>query len=101
MVLNYTGNDQRYAPVLLVASELGLPICCLLPGFYFILFYFMKMYFLLTFLLLYSIKYSYISLQSLQGQLCSAHLRISILKQLRELVSFIFAGTISQILDPK
>ena len=40
-------------------------------------------------------------LQSLQGQLCSTHLRISILKLLRELVSFIFAGTISQILDPK
>ena len=34
-------------------------------------------------------------LQSLQGQLCGTHLRISILKLLRELVSFIFAGTIS------
>ena len=37
-------------------------------------------------------------LQSLQGQLCGTYLRISILKLLRELVSFIFAGTISQIL---
>ena len=40
-------------------------------------------------------------LQSLQGQLCGTHLRISILKLLRELVSLIFAGTISQILGPK
>ena len=40
-------------------------------------------------------------LQSLQGQLCGTHLRISILKLLTELISFIFAGTVSQILDPK
>ena len=40
-------------------------------------------------------------LQRLQGQLCGTHLRISILKLLRELVSFIFAGLISQILGPK
>ena len=40
-------------------------------------------------------------LQRLQGQLCGTHLRISILKLLRELVSFIFVGTISQILGPK
>ena len=40
-------------------------------------------------------------LQSLQGQLCGTHLRISILKLLREVVSLIFAGTISQILGPK
>ena len=40
-------------------------------------------------------------LQSLQGQLCGTHLRISILKLLRELVSFIFAGTISQNLGPE
>ena len=39
MVLNNTGNDQRYDPIHLVASELGLPICCLLPAFYLILFY--------------------------------------------------------------
>ena len=39
-------------------------------------------------------------LQSLQGQLCGIHLRISILKLLRELFSFIFAGTISRILGP-
>ena len=39
--------------------------------------------------------------QSLQGQLCGTHLRISILKLLRKLVSFIFVGTISQILGPK
>ena len=32
MVLNYTHNDQTYIPVNLVASELGLPICCLLPA---------------------------------------------------------------------
>ena len=30
MVLSYTGNDQKCTPVHLVASELGLPICCLL-----------------------------------------------------------------------
>ena len=30
MVLNYTGNDQKCTHVHLVASELGLPICCLL-----------------------------------------------------------------------
>ena len=40
-------------------------------------------------------------LQSLQGQLCGTHLRISILKLLRELVTFIFAGTISRFLGPK
>ena len=40
-------------------------------------------------------------LQSLQGQLCGTYLRISILKLFRELVSYIFAGTISQILGPK
>ena len=40
-------------------------------------------------------------LQSLQGQCCGTHLRISILKLLRELVSFTFAGTISQMLGPK
>ena len=39
--------------------------------------------------------------QSLQGQLCGTHLRISMFKLLRELVSFIFAETISQILGPK
>ena len=30
MVLSYTGDDQRYISAYLVASELGLPICCLL-----------------------------------------------------------------------
>ena len=40
-------------------------------------------------------------LQSLQGQLCGTHLRISILKLLRELVSLIFTGIISQILGLK
>ena len=40
-------------------------------------------------------------LQSLQGQLCGTHLRISILKLSRELICFIFAGTISQFLGPK
>ena len=40
-------------------------------------------------------------LQSLQGQLCGTHLRISILKLLKELISFIFAGTVSQTLGPK
>ena len=39
--------------------------------------------------------------QSLQGQLYCTHLRISILKLLRELTFFIFAGSISQILGPK
>ena len=32
MVLNYTGDDQRNTPVTLVASELELRICCLLPA---------------------------------------------------------------------
>ena len=32
MVLNYSGDDQRYIAVPLVAPELGLPICCLLPA---------------------------------------------------------------------
>ena len=32
MVLNYTGNDQIYISVHLVASKLGSPICCLLPA---------------------------------------------------------------------
>ena len=40
-------------------------------------------------------------LQSLQEQLCGTHLRIPILKLFRELVSFVFAGAISQILGPK
>ena len=40
-------------------------------------------------------------LQSLQGQCCGTHLQISILKLLRELFSFIFAGTIYQILGSK
>ena len=40
-------------------------------------------------------------LQSLQGQLCGTHSRIFMSKLVRELVSFIFAGTISQILVPK
>ena len=40
-------------------------------------------------------------LQSLQGQLCGTQLWISILKLLRELVTFIFAETISRILGPK
>ena len=31
-VLNYTSNNKRYIPVHLVASELRLPICCLLPA---------------------------------------------------------------------
>ena len=40
-------------------------------------------------------------LQRLQGQICGTHLWISILQMLRELLSSIFAGTISQILGPK
>ena len=40
-------------------------------------------------------------LQGLQGQLCGTRLRVSILKLLKELVSFIFAEKISQILGPK
>ena len=40
-------------------------------------------------------------LLSLQGQCCGTHLQISTLKVLRELVSFIFAGTIYQILGSK
>ena len=40
-------------------------------------------------------------LQGQQGQLCVTHSQISVLKLLRELVYFIFAGTISQILGPK
>ena len=27
-----TGDDQRYIPIHVLASELGLPICCLLPA---------------------------------------------------------------------
>ena len=27
-----TGDDERYIPIHLLASELGLPICCLLPA---------------------------------------------------------------------
>ena len=37
MVLNYTGDDQRYISAYLVASELGLPICCLLSAMHAIL----------------------------------------------------------------
>ena len=36
----------------------------------------------------------------LQGQLYGTYLRISILKLLRKLVSFIFTGTISETLAP-
>ena len=39
-------------------------------------------------------------LQGMQRELCFTHLRVSILKLLRELISFIFAGIISQILVP-
>ena len=34
MILNYTGDDQRYILVHLVALELGLPTCYLLPAVY-------------------------------------------------------------------
>ena len=37
MVLNYTRDDQRYISAYLVASELGLPICCLLSAMHVIL----------------------------------------------------------------
>ena len=37
MVLNYTGDDQRYISAYLVASELGLRICCLLSAMHTIL----------------------------------------------------------------